>query len=103
MDKPLLQKGKFFRLYIAVALGIACRRKEPHPMPKLRHRDPAIDRIRITTGLADRIAERLGISKQAVRQWEEVPPLRVLIVAEMIGMTPHVVRPDIYPNPEDGL
>jgi hypothetical protein len=50
--------------------------------------DPAIAVIRGTRGMAVRIAEALGIDKQGVYQWKRVPPLRVQIVSEIIGMPP---------------
>ncbi|MGL6245682.1 transcriptional regulator [Pseudomonas sp.] len=47
------------------------------------------------------------LSPQAVYKWLSagVPAGRVLAVCEATGwqVTPHVLRPDIYPNPSDGL
>ena len=45
------------------------------------------------------IADRLGISKQAISQWDEVPPLRVLAVEQASGVSRHELRPDLYPLP----
>lgn len=47
----------------------------------------------------------LGLSRGAVSQWDIVPAERVLAVAAATGwqVTPHELRPDIYPNPCDGL
>lgn len=47
-------------------------------------------------GLAG-IAEPLGITPQAVSQWDEVPPLRVLAVERISGVSRHELRPDLYP------
>lgn len=42
------------------------------------------------------IADLLGISQQAVYRWkEDVPELRMYQIM--------MLRPDIYPNPTDGL
>lgn len=45
-----------------------------------------------------KLAESLGISKQAVSQWDEVPPLRVLAVEKASGISRHELRPDLYPS-----
>lgn len=39
----------------------------------------------------------LGISHQAVQQWTVCPPLRVLEVERLSGVSRHRLRPDIYP------
>lgn len=52
--------------------------------------------IKNVGGLAG-LAEPLGISEQAVSQWDKVPPLRVLEVARISGVPPHELRPDLYP------
>lgn len=55
-----------------------------------------------------RIAGLLNITYQAVLKWwrvGEVPAERVLAVcaARDWSVTPHQVRPDLYPHPHDGL
>jgi hypothetical protein len=62
-----------------------------------RENDPAITAIRSTRGMAGKIAARLDLSREAVRMWKSVPANHVLVVAEMLGMSPQMVRPDIYP------
>jgi DNA-binding transcriptional regulator YdaS (Cro superfamily) len=53
------------------------------------------------------IARGLGISHQAVRKYEttRVPAERVIEVAMLTGwkVTPHQLRPDLYPLPSDAL
>ena len=51
-------------------------------------------------GLAG-LAAPLGITIQAVSQWDEVPPLRVLAVSRISGVPPHELRPDLYPVPAE--
>lgn len=48
-------------------------------------------------GLAG-LAEPLGISIQAVSQWDEVPPLRVIAVEKLTGVPRYELRPDLYPS-----
>jgi DNA-binding transcriptional regulator YdaS (Cro superfamily) len=63
-------------------------------------RKEALERaIKAVGGLAG-IAGPLGISMQAVSQWDEVPPLRVLKVEEISGVPRHELRPDLYPLEE---
>lgn len=56
------------------------------------------------------IARAIGVSGEAVRKWfldlpESLPADRVLAVSRATDwkVTPHQLRPDIYPNPTDGL
>lgn len=51
------------------------------------------------------LAIKLKITKGAVCQWDQVPAERVIDVAEATDwkVTPHQLRPDIYPNPSDAL
>jgi DNA-binding transcriptional regulator YdaS (Cro superfamily) len=64
----------------------------------------AVDRA----GKAGMVARKLGISRISVYEWVEkdrLPPDRVLALAEMTSweFTPHMLAPDRYPNPTDGL
>ncbi|HSX49915.1 MAG TPA: YdaS family helix-turn-helix protein [Cellvibrio sp.] len=53
------------------------------------------------------LAAEMGVSYQAVRKWESlgVPPDRVITLCALTGWecSPHQLRPDIYPHPDDGL
>lgn len=51
-------------------------------------------------GTSQKLAGDLGIKPQALSQWKRVPPLRVLAVEEITGVSRHELRPDIYPTPE---
>jgi len=46
-------------------------------------------------------ARLMGITAQAVSQWDEVPPLRVLAVERISGVSRQELRPDLYPIAEE--
>lgn len=45
-------------------------------------------------------ARLIGVTAQAVSQWNEVPPLRVLAVEKVSGVSRTELRPDLYPLEE---
>lgn len=51
-------------------------------------------------GLKLKVARALKITHGAVSQWKEIPPLRVLDVERVTGISRHELRPDLYPEPE---
>ena len=55
-----------------------------------------IDTILRSAGGVRKVADRFGISVAAVYGWRQVPPIRVNELAEMAGMKPHEIRPDLY-------
>lgn len=56
-----------------------------------------------------KLAAALGVTSPSVHQWysgeRPLPADRVLSVSRATAwqVTPHQLRPDIYPNPADGL
>ena len=59
-------------------------------------------------GSASALARGLGVSPMTISFWRTrssgvVPVDRVMAIFELTGVTPHELRPDIYPNPTDGL
>lgn len=67
----------------------------------MSNRKEALERaIKAAGGLA-KLAAPLGITAQAVSQWDEVPPLRVLAVEQASGVSRHELRPDLYPEPAE--
>ena len=59
-------------------------------------------------GTATNLATMLGIKPMSVSRWKNryqgvVPADRVLQIYAATGVTPHELRPDLYPNPSDGL
>ncbi|HBE5554406.1 transcriptional regulator [Escherichia coli] len=54
------------------------------------------------------VARLIGLPQQVVSRWangHQIPASRVLQLCEIMEwtITPHELRPDIYPNPTDGL
>jgi DNA-binding transcriptional regulator YdaS (Cro superfamily) len=47
-------------------------------------------------GSDTRVAEYLGISRQALQQWERVPVRHVLALEALTGVSRHELRPDVY-------
>lgn len=45
------------------------------------------------------LADKLGLTLQAVCQWSKVPPERCLDVERVTGVSRHILRPDIYGPP----
>jgi DNA-binding transcriptional regulator YdaS (Cro superfamily) len=67
----------------------------------MAEKDEALKKaIMAVGGKAEALAEKLGISPQALSQWGSVPPLRVLEVERITGVPRHELRSDIYPAPE---
>jgi DNA-binding transcriptional regulator YdaS (Cro superfamily) len=47
------------------------------------------------------LANRIGVSVQAVAQWNEVPPERCLDVERETGVPRYELRPDVYGRPPE--
>lgn len=60
-------------------------------------RDAPLQKAIEACGTSADLAERLGITAQAISQWDRVPPLRVLDVERASGVSRYELRPDIYP------
>lgn len=42
------------------------------------------------------LSRHLGISSQAVAQWRQAPPARVIEIEKLTGISRHDLRPDIF-------
>ncbi len=67
-------------------------RQQTAKPPKIVHQ--AAEKI---GGLSE-LARRLGIKHTAFYRWSEVPPLRVLEIEKITGVSRHELRPDLYPR-----
>lgn len=65
-------------------------------------RDSALTQAIEIVGGNAALGKLLGISREAVGQWDRCPPERVLAVSAATGgkVKPHELRPDICPAPE---
>ncbi|EBJ4770219.1 helix-turn-helix domain-containing protein [Salmonella enterica subsp. enterica serovar Miami] len=68
----------------------------------------ALEKAITTAGGASSLAKKIGLSPMAISHWKHrhkgiVPPSHVLPVFQATGVLPHELRPDLYPNPTDGL
>jgi DNA-binding transcriptional regulator YdaS (Cro superfamily) len=53
-----------------------------------------------SAGSMTSLAEKLGVTPQAVAKWRNIPAVRCLDVERITGVSRHVQRPDIYgPEP----
>lgn len=60
--------------------------------------DTALEAAIKSVGTAQKLAELIGVTPQAISQWDRVPALRVLKVEAVSGVSRHDQRPDIYPR-----
>lgn len=63
-------------------------------------RDQALADAILAAGSVAALAEKLGITKQAVSSWDRVPMERARSVAAATGVSIHRLRPDVWPVPE---
>ena len=60
--------------------------------------DPTIKLAAEKVGGGAKLARKLGLTRQAIYQWDRIPPERVLQVEEITGVPRHQLRPDLYPE-----
>lgn len=63
----------------------------------MNDKSSALERAVANVGGQAKFARLIGVTAQAVSQWDEVPPLRVLAVESVSGVSRHELRPDLYP------
>ncbi|AJA97803.1 MULTISPECIES: transcriptional regulator [Klebsiella pneumoniae complex] len=68
----------------------------------------ALDKAIEAAGSARKLSIALGVTSMSVSHWKNrnhgiVPPSYIFPIFNITGVTPHELRPDLYPNPTDGL
>lgn len=68
----------------------------------MAEKDEALKKaITAVGGKAEDLAAKLGITPQAISQWEQVPLLRVPDVERITGISRYDLRPDFFGTPSD--
>jgi hypothetical protein len=62
---------------------------------RTKKRDKVMRMIFSKPGLPTVVAAHVGLTRQAIVAWDQVPVKYIRQVAELINMTPHEIRPDI--------
>jgi DNA-binding transcriptional regulator YdaS (Cro superfamily) len=71
--------------------------------PNLSGMETIFDLVNARAGSQAELARKLGISAASIVDWRRVgriPAERVLEVSRVTGLSPHLLRPDIYPDPK---
>ena len=69
---------------------------------KLVTMDTIIDLVVERAGGAGNLARQLDVRTPTIASWRragQIPAERVLAVARITGLSPHLLRADIYPDP----
>jgi DNA-binding transcriptional regulator YdaS (Cro superfamily) len=64
--------------------------------------DTIIDLVVERAGGAGNLARQLDVRTPTIASWRragQIPAERVLAVAKITGLSPHLLRADIYPDP----
>ena len=60
-------------------------------------RDRALVQAIAILGGLEATGKALGVTKQAVSQWDRCPPKRVVKLSQATGIPRHQIRPDVFP------
>lgn len=58
----------------------------------------AVQTAKTRAGGGQALASALGLTRQAIYQWDKIPPQYVLRVEEVTGVPRSTLRPDLYPQ-----
>ena len=82
---------------LSISKRLAVQTSE-RPMTDPSKLDPVMRKLR-EMQLMPAIAVKLNLKRQTPYQWRRVPAEYVLTVADLSGLDPHEIRPDLYPVP----
>ena len=80
-------------MQVTLAHGVELRYKPAMCKPSMQR---AVSNAVQQVGSLKRLAERLGISRQALQQWHSVPVKHVLALEQLSGVSRYELRPDVY-------
>lgn len=63
----------------------------------------AVERAKKAAGSARALADGIGISEQAISQWDKIPLKRVLDVERATGIPRDDLRPDLFKAPSQAV
>jgi DNA-binding transcriptional regulator YdaS (Cro superfamily) len=69
---------------------------------KLFGMDTLFDLLNERAGGQSQLARRLGVTPPAILDWRrrgQIPAERVLAISRITGLSPNLLRPDLYPDP----
>jgi hypothetical protein len=79
---------------------MATKKRKPEKKPEReREKDAAVLAIHEVRGRPTAVAKACKVSRQALDDWYRVPAQHVITVSEIIKMTPHEIRPDVFRRP----
>jgi DNA-binding transcriptional regulator YdaS (Cro superfamily) len=65
-------------------------------VPFMKKRSKTVTEIIVSLGSLSEVARRLGVSRQAIAQWDKVPVKHLRVISEMTGIPCQKLRPDLY-------
>lgn len=63
-------------------------------------RDPHFQELLSRHGRGAQIAAALGMTRQAIYQWRQIPAEKASVISKALGLPLHELRPDLWPPPE---
>ena len=62
----------------------------------MKEKNPILTSVFARTGNMSILARKLGITRQAVSKWRQIPVEHIHVIAKMVRMKPEELRPDIF-------